>query len=69
MAILSQERLLKLTGLKQRAALRRHLRRAGVSFSEVNGRILATEEAFSARVAHGKKKKAGINWGHLDASN
>ena len=63
--VLTQDRLLELTGLRQKAALRRHLRKAGVPFREIGGRILTTEEAFTAVLSgHGKKKKAGPN---LDA--
>lgn len=63
--IISQDRLMELTGLRQKAALRRHLRRAGIPFREINGRILTTEDAFTAAmVGRNAKKKTGPN---LDA--
>jgi hypothetical protein len=63
--IVTQEQLFELTGLRQKAALRRHLRKAGVPFREIAGRILTTEDAFTATLAgHAKKKKTGPN---LDA--
>jgi hypothetical protein len=65
--ILTQEALLALTGLKQKAALRRHLRRASIPFRELGGRITTTEEAFTAiLVGRAKNKKAEPNWAALD---
>lgn len=53
---------MELTGLKQKAALRRHLKRAGVPFREIGGTILTTEEAFTAAlVGREKKTKRGPN--------
>jgi len=63
--VLSQDRLLELTGLRQKAALRRHLRKAGVPFREIGGRILTTEEAFTATLVGRAKKKKGPNWDAL----
>jgi len=58
--ILTQEALLALTGLKQKAALRRHLRRAGIPFKELNGRILTTQTALDAAlVGREKNQKRG----------
>lgn len=62
--IVSESRLFELTGLKQRAALRKHLKRAGIPFRVVNGRILTTEEAFTATLVGRAKPKKGPN---LDA--
>lgn len=63
--VLEQEDLLRLTGLKQKAALRRHLRQAGIPFRELNGRITTTEDAFTAVLAgRGKTTKTKAN---LDA--
>ena len=60
--VLTQDRLLELTGLRQKAALRRHLRKAGVPFREIGGRILTTEDAITASLAGHAKKKKGPNW-------
>ncbi len=61
--IITEERLLEVTGLKQRAALRRHLRRAGVPFKQINGRLLTTQGALDASmVGNAKKTKATPNW-------
>ena len=62
--IVSQSRLMELTGLRQPAALRRHLKRAGVPFRVVNGKILTTEEAITATLVGRAKKTRGPN---LDA--
>lgn len=63
--VLEQEDLLRLTGLKQKAALRRHLRHAGIPFRELNGRITTTEGAMTASiVGRGKTTKTKAN---LDA--
>jgi hypothetical protein len=67
--VLSQEMLLKLTGLHQKAALRRHLKRAGIPFREIGGRILTTEEAFTATLVGRGKKKKEPNWDALNASD
>jgi hypothetical protein len=62
--ILTQSQLFELTGLRQKAALRRHLRRAGVPYREIGGRILTTEEAFTATLVGRGKPTKGPN---LDA--
>lgn len=49
--ILTEADLLRLTGLRQRAALRRHLRKAGIPFRVVNGHILSTEDAITASLS------------------
>lgn len=65
--VLAQERLFELTGLRQKAALRRHLRRAGVPFKEIAGKIMTTEEAFTATlVGRGTKRKSRIRWDAID---
>jgi hypothetical protein len=65
--ILTQADLLRLTGLTQKAALRRHLRKQGIPFREPGGRITTTEEAFTAiLVGRAKNKKAEPNWAALD---
>lgn len=61
--IITQDRLFEITGLRQKAALRRHLRRAMVPFVEIRGKILTTEDALTDRATgRGKKKKTGPNF-------
>lgn len=56
---------MELAGVAQKAALRRHLRRAGIPFKELNGRILTTQSALDAAlVGREKNQKRGPN---LDA--
>ncbi len=63
--IVTQESLLKLAGLSQKAALRRHLRKACIPFRELNGRIFTTQAALdAAMVGREKNQKRGPN---LDA--
>jgi hypothetical protein len=63
--IVEQARLMELTGLKQRAALRKALRRAHIRFHETNGRIWTTQSAIDAPlVGREQKDKRGPN---LDA--
>jgi hypothetical protein len=62
--MIGQDELLKLTGLSQKAALRWHLRKAGIPFKELNGRILTTEEAITASLVGRAKSPKGPN---LDA--
>ena len=66
--LIAQDRLLEMTGLRQKAALRRHLKRAGIPFREVAGKIVTTEEAITATLTgRAKKKKAAEpNWGPCD---
>ena len=64
--MIGQDELLKLTGLSQRAALRRHLKKAGIPFKELNGRILTTEEAVTASLVGRGKKKTQPNFAALD---
>jgi len=64
--MIGQDELLKLTGLSQRAALRRHLKKAGIPFKELNGRILTTEEAITASLVGRAKKKTQPNFSALD---
>lgn len=62
--IIEQERLMQITGAKQKAALRRYLRKAGIPFKEPNGRIFTTQGAIDAvLVGRGKKTKTTEpNW-------
>lgn len=67
MTILTQDDLLRITGLRQKAALRRHLRREGIRFCELGGRITTTEQAITDSLAgHAKKKTTpGLDWSRL----
>lgn len=65
--IVTAQELMTLFRLKQRAALRRHLRKSGIPFKEVNGVIFTTQNTLdAAMVGHAKKKKAGVNWDGID---
>jgi hypothetical protein len=69
-SILTEERLMELAGLRQRAALRRHLRKAGIPFRELGGRITTTVEAFNATlVGREKNKGRGPNLDALTAQS
>ena len=41
--MIGQDELMDMAGLKQKSALRRHLKNAGIPFKELNGRLLTTE--------------------------
>lgn len=56
-AIITQQRLLELLGLKQKAALRRHLKQAGIPFKEPRGVIFTTQGALDAALVGNAKKK------------
>ena len=63
--IVTQDKLLELAGLRQKAALRRHLRKACIPFKEMNGRIFTTQAALdAAMVGREKNRTKGPN---LDA--
>ena len=64
--MIDQDELLKISGLSQKAALRRHLKNAGIPFKELNGRILTTEEAITASLVGRAKKKTQPNFAALD---
>ena len=65
--IITQERLMEITGLRQKAALRRHLRKAGVPFLEINGNIFTTEDALTDRLAGRRaRKKTQPRWIELE---
>lgn len=66
--IIEQTRLMKVVGVRQKAALRRHLRAARIRFHETNGRIWTTEEALNAPlVGREKKERRGPNLDALTA--
>lgn len=57
-SIIEQSRLMELTGLRQKAALRKALRRAGIPFKECAGVIFTTQGALDASmVGHAKNKE------------
>ena len=61
MTIVTQDELLKLADVQegQRAALRRHLKKARIPFKELNGNIFTTEEAITATLVGRAKEKSG----------
>ena len=65
--IVTESHLLELTGLSQRAALRRHLRAARIRFHETNGRIWTTQEAINAPLIGREKQNKGPNFAAITA--
>lgn len=65
--LVGQDELMQLAGLRQKAALRRHLRKAGIPFREVGGRLFTTEEAITATLVGRGKKEQGIDLDALTA--
>lgn len=66
--IIEQAKLMEIVGVRQRAALRRHLRAAHIRFHETNGRIWTTEEALNAPlVGREKKQHKGPNFESIAA--
>ena len=71
MPLVTHEQLLELARLPAStriSTLRKALRRAGVPFKELAGRVFTTEQAITAALtSHGKQsKKPGPNWGALN---
>lgn len=65
--LISQDQLLKLAELSSKAALRKHLKRAGIPFRELGGKLFTTTGAIDAvLVGRAKKKKSEPNWGEDD---
>ncbi|TDJ28432.1 MAG: DUF4224 domain-containing protein [Gammaproteobacteria bacterium] len=64
--MIGQDELMDLAGLKQKSALRRHLKKAGIPFTELNGRLLTTEEALTSSLVGRARKKRQPNFGALD---
>ena len=67
MSLVTHEQLLELARLPTTtrvSTLRKALRRAGVPFKELAGRVFTTEQAITAALnGHGKKPtKPGPNW-------
>jgi hypothetical protein len=69
--IIPQSRLMELTGLRQKAALRKALRRAGIPFKECAGVIFTTQGALDASMVGRAKKNEtrGPNFEHLAAKS
>ncbi|MEQ9131155.1 MAG: DUF4224 domain-containing protein [Salinisphaeraceae bacterium] len=59
MAILTHEDLQAMTGKRNRDAMRRALRAAGIPFREVGGRLVTTEDAITAVLAGKARPKTG----------
>jgi hypothetical protein len=70
-SIIDQARLMDLTKIRQKAALRKALRRAGIPFKECAGVIFTTQGALDASmVGRGKKNETkGPNFEHLAAKS
>ena len=62
MPIITHEDIQNATGLRQTAAMRRALKRAGLPFKEANGRLFSTEEAWTAAQVGRAKNKKGPNF-------
>jgi len=61
---------MELTRLRQRAALRKALRNAGIPYKEVNGVVFTTEGALdAAMVGHAKTKRREPNLDALAAKS
>ena len=60
--LISHEELQRATGLKQTAALKRHLKRANIPFDEINGRLVVLQEAWLAKKMGRAKNKKGPNF-------
>lgn len=71
MSILTHEKLLELAGLPANArisTLRKRLKKAGIPYREISGRIFSTDDAITALLV-GKSKNAKRpepNWAALD---
>lgn len=65
--ILTHEMLSEATGLTRTADIARHLKRAGIPFRVVNGRILTTEDAVTAVLTGQKKNNRGPNFAAIAA--
>ena len=64
--MIGQDELMDVAGLKQKSALRRHLKKAGIPFKEINGRLVTTEEALTASLVGRARKKTQPNFAALD---
>ncbi len=65
-AIIDHDELSAMTGLSQMAALKRHLRKAGVRVKEVNGKLFTTTDALTESImGRAKGQKVGPNFDSL----
>lgn len=64
MGILTEPDLMEWSGIRQRAALRKELRRIGIPFREFGGKLTTTVDAFNAVLVGREKQNRGPN---LDA--
>ncbi len=64
--MIGQDELMDVAGLKQKSALRRHLKKSGIPFKEINGNIWTTEEALTATLIGRARKKKQPNWSAID---
>ena len=62
--LIDHEHIQRVTGLKQTAAMKRALKRAGLPFREANGRLFSTEAAWTNAQA-GRAKKKRPDYGKL----
>lgn len=67
--IIDQDQLLQLAQLSSKAALRRHLKRSGIPFRELNGRLFTTVDAMTAvLVGPRQQKPQEPNWDAITAT-
>jgi hypothetical protein len=59
----------KALGLKQTAAIRRHLTKARIPFREIAGKICTTEEALTSALIGRAKPKKGPNFDAIAAES
>ncbi len=64
--MINQDELMEISGLRQKAALRRHLKKSGIPFKELNGNIWTTEEALTACLVGRARKKTQPNYAAFD---
>ncbi len=60
--MIKHEEIQEALGLKQTGAMKRALKKAGLPFKEVNGRLLAMNDAWTAAQVGRAKKKKGPNF-------
>ncbi len=62
-AIIDHDELSAMTGLSQTAALKRHLRKAGIRVKEANGRLFTTTDALTESImGRSKRRKTAPNF-------
>ena len=66
-AIIDHDELSAMTGLSQTAALKRHLRKAGILYKEANGRLFMTTDALTQSImGRAKRRRTEPNCAALD---